>query len=150
VSSNYYVCLGSGEALSTGLVAVSLAITCATSLGLHREASADSSLSTLEKEDRRKLLWTVFSLDLQASSALGRSSGLWHLDSIETRLPGDHADEDYDENGELLSERAQPDEARETVMTSVVFQIKVSQLAKRMVSPAFYVVISAWSATRVP
>jgi Fungal specific transcription factor domain len=139
------VCLDSGESLSTGLVAVSLAITCATSLGLHLEPSTESSLSTLEKENRRKLLWTVFTLDLQASSALGRPSGLWNFDSIETKLPGNYADEDYDENGQLFPEREHPDEARETVMTSIILQIKISQLTKRMVGQRFLFNVSSLS-----
>jgi hypothetical protein len=131
--------------MSTGLVAVSLAITCATSLGLHREPNSEVAMSALEREDRRKLLWTVFCLDIQASSALGRSSGLWHLESIEVRLPGNYTDEDYDERGELLPECATPDENRETVMTSVIFQIKISRLAKMMVGSFFTLLFSLLS-----
>ncbi|KAK1146751.1 Transcriptional activator [Aspergillus melleus] len=71
---------------------IGLALRMAVSLGLHQEVM-DQAISTEEREHRRRVWWSVYSLDRLLSLTLGRPFSIQDVD-INLALPGQVGDED--------------------------------------------------------
>lgn len=71
---------------------IGLALRMAISLGLHQEVM-DQAISTEEREHRRRVWWSVYSMDRLLSLTLGRPFSIQDVD-INLALPGQVGDED--------------------------------------------------------
>lgn len=110
------------------------------SLGLHRDPNHTPGKYTFfEAEERRRLFWSLFSLCILSSAALGRTWAVFQLENIDCEFPLDATDaEILDESLARAGMEARKRRNEETPMTFLIWKMKCAVQAKHLVSTFSY------------
>ncbi|KAM0747303.1 hypothetical protein T439DRAFT_98465 [Meredithblackwellia eburnea MCA 4105] len=138
---------GTGENTATCLGLLSIAIEGAFTLRLHRDPERTKGLTFVEKEDRRRLFWNLFSQAMMVSWMVGRTWSHFDLEKIDCKYPLDcHDDELYlgEKEATKLSEaRAKRHLTEEdfdyTALTALLIKTKIAVVMKKCCDAVFAV-----------
>ncbi|KAH8929187.1 hypothetical protein BT69DRAFT_1346015 [Atractiella rhizophila] len=134
--NSYSTFISHGENGGKGMGLLSLGVQIAHQLELHRDPdNFPGRFNPVEAEDRRKLFWSLFTMDVYASSALGRRWSLFNLDTIDTKFPQDLEDDELTTTG--INHNVSLSNADNRTMTSLIIRMKIAVIAKKITDKAF-------------
>ncbi|GAA5902613.1 hypothetical protein JCM6882_009333 [Rhodosporidiobolus microsporus] len=139
ILGTHFVVGGPGEHGRHGIAMYALAANACLQLGLHRDPDTQPNKLTLaEKEDRRRLFYSVLLKDTELATILNRRFTVLQMRNADTRLPLDIEDD------QLTRESPKP-EGQETRMTSLLVRMKFAQLAAQITDEVFGIQPVAYS-----
>lgn len=136
VLATFFVFTATGERAGAGMGLLSLCVTIALTLNLHRDPDRTPGKYTFfEAEERRRLFWNLFALCILSSSSLSRTWNVFDLKNIDCQLPLDcHDHEILDEATARAGIEARKRKFAETPMTQLIIKMKLAVLARKVVS----------------
>ncbi|GAA5911432.1 Zn(II)2Cys6 transcription factor [Sporobolomyces salmoneus] len=139
ILSTFFVFTATGERAGAGMGLLSLTVSIAHTLNLHRDPDRiPGKYSFFEAEQRRRLFWNLFSLCILSSSSLSRTWNIFDLKNIDCQLPLDcHDHEILDEATARAGLEKRKTKFAETPMTQLIIKQKLAVLAMKMNDRAF-------------